>query len=152
MVSVNLIGKDELKRKFNGLSDKLQGNLIKKALVKAAQPIRDEAKREAPIASRDVVLKRKGKDKVTIARGNLKKSIKIFRGKNKKWLNVQVGASTKGRFNGFYAHFVSEGHKTRSGGRTKENPFMKRAADRKEKEAVEIFRKEFNMILEQNFK
>lgn len=151
-VAVTVLGAEELNRKFQGLSEKLQGSLIKRALVKAAEPIRKEARDTTPIAYKVVQVKRKGKPSVYYQPGNLKRTIKIFRGKNKKWLNVQVGASTKGKLDGFYASFVHDGHVTRGGGQTRSNPWLKKAGDSKRNEAVVIFESEFKRIVENNFR
>lgn len=151
-ITVNIFGTEELNRKFQRLSDKMQGSLIKKALIKSAEPIRRESRDTAPVADRVLTVKRKNKAAVKYQPGNLKKSIKIFRGKSKKWLNVQVGASTKGRYDGFYAHFVHEGHNKRGGGMTKANQWLKKAADSKKDEAVVIFENELNRIVENNFR
>ena len=150
MVSVQLTGVNELMKKFGNLSDRLQGQVVKKALVKAAQPIKQEAKAQAPVADKDIIRATK-KDNIVYKPGNLKKSIGIFRGKNKKWLNVQVGAAygDNKKFNGYYASFVHEGHKLKGGGKTKANPFLKRAKDAKDEESVRIFQSEFDKLVKQ---
>ena len=148
MVSVQLTGVNELLKKFGNLSDRLQGQVVKKALVKAAQPIKQEAKAQAPVANKDIIRATK-KDRVVYKPGNLKKSIGIFRGKNKKWLNVQVGAAygKNKKFDGFYAHFVHDGHEKKGGGKTKANPFLKRAKESKDAESVQIFQSEFDRLV-----
>jgi HK97 gp10 family phage protein len=158
--SVKLEGMEELMRKFERLSEASRSSKIRTALTKAAKPIKQQAQINAPVADKDVKRYAKGQSGKVAAiykPGNLKKSIKIFRGKSRKWPNVHIGAaySNKGKTvknDGYYAHFVHDSHKTRGNATTKGNPFMKSAYESRKGEAMQIFEVELKAVLEKAFR
>lgn len=161
---IRIEGIEELQRKFDKLTDSRQAGLIRQAIGRAAKPVRDQARQEAPKADKDI--KRRTKDKknrsgVVIASGtetiykpgNLKKSIAIVKTKSKTWPGVWVGARAGGKYkyDGYYAHFVHEGHKDRGGGMTKKDEFMKRAKDKKYNQVVSSISDEVVFLMKKRF-
>jgi HK97 gp10 family phage protein len=116
---IKIEGIEELKKEFSRMTDKEATRMMREILVKVAKPVREAAKREAPIADKPVTIKRKGKAGKIVEPGNLKKSIAIIKGRSKLYPNVHIGARAgdKRKNDGYYAHFVHDGHIFKQGGK-----------------------------------
>ena len=104
--------------------------LHRATLLGIAAAIRDKARTNAPRRS-DSKKIRRGKSEKFRTAGNLKKSISA------KSLKPRIGkpdsaivfvrAGTKQKYDGYYWRFVEHGAKTKSGGRSRANPFLARS-------------------------
>jgi len=137
-------GINECISKLSQLDDAKMRREMVLIFARTAKIAKKAATEEAPMQSSSSlkIVKRSGKPH---AAGTLKKSISIFRGKSKTWPNVHVGAAAgkKKKHDVYYAHFVSEGHKTRGSGQSKQNKFMERAKNRTEGQMTKQFEVEF---------
>lgn len=133
--NLKLIGDDKVRNLLKGLDNKLNKKIIEGTFRKAARPLVRRAKSMAPVGQT----------------GNLRKSIGVFvsrssdRRSNLK-AGLWVGPRTRGKYQGYHAHFIEFGTAQRQGppnqkvifknrgvtvvikkrdrGRMKPNPFM----------------------------
>ena len=138
-IRVDVIGFDKLMLQLKKLSDdkdKRRETLM--ILREIAKPTIQAAKQLAPISKRSHIARGK-----KIVSGNLKKSIGAITGRRAKNPTIYAGPRAKGAFDGWYGHFVHDGHnlykkgfkrKRKKGanalgatGRTQANPFMTNA-------------------------
>lgn len=136
-VSVETRGLKEIGQMFNQLPNRVKKDLIwGRFWKKVTVPLLDAAIAEAPVAEKDIVYP--PDNKLKIARGTLKNSLKFYRTKASKQKGVHgayIGPRVKGKFKknmgGYYGAWVEYGHKKRGGGMTTPNPFMQRAWNQK---------------------
>lgn len=137
-IKVDVIGFDKLTEQLKRLAnDKDKKREVLIILRNIAKPTLNAARSLAPISKK--THKARGK---TIAPGNLKKSLGNITGKQEN-PTIYIGARAKGSNNGWYAHFVHEGHNIYRAGfkrkrvrgannagalrRTQGNPFLTKA-------------------------
>lgn len=135
MADFELRGMGDLKRKLSRLPSEVAQSVARPALLKAAKPIVDEARRRAPrlsgrgAAAIEAASRRQGWHEFTVAVG------------------PSVGTKWSRR-DGFYLLFAERGtvpRQTKAGankGRMTRRPFLRPALDTKRREAVEIARRE----------
>lgn len=125
---VQLEGFDELKKKIKRLPDKVKRKEVQKILRVSAKSTVTAARAEAPISKKAHTF-RGGR---VYQPGNLKKSIRTKVMTRARVPMVIVGPTSTGKkYDGFYGRsFVIPGHRTRSGGLVKPNPFMQRGHDK----------------------
>jgi len=136
-VSVEARGLKEIGQMFDQLPNRVKKDLVwGRFWKKVTVPLLDAAIAEAPVAEKDIVYP--PDNKLKIARGTLKNSLKFYRTKASKQKGVHgayIGPRVKGKFKknmgGYYGAFVEYGHKKRGGGMTTPNPFMQRAWNQK---------------------
>ena len=136
-VSVETRGLKEIGQMFNQLPNRVKKDLIwGRFWKKVTVPLLDAAIEEAPVAEKDVVYP--PDNKLIIARGTLKNSLKFYRTRASKQKGVHgayIGPRVKGKFKknmgGYYGAWVEYGHRKRGGGMTTPNPFMQRAWNQK---------------------
>jgi HK97 gp10 family phage protein len=138
-IRVDVVGFDKLMQQLKALSDdkdKRRETLI--LLREVARPTIQAAKQLAPIAKRNVFARGK-----VIQPGTLKRSIGAIAGRKSVNPTIYAGPRAKGANDGWFGHFVHDGHnlyrkgfkrKHTKGGnaagvvsRTKANPFMTNA-------------------------
>jgi hypothetical protein len=124
--TVRVEGIDNVLSKLRQLPDKLTRNILLQAYRKSTKPMIKSIRSKTPRAK--TALKRidaKGNEQV-YQPGNLAKSIGNITGKSKVYPNILVGAraGVTRKNDGFYAHFVHEGHRTASGSMTEKDPFI----------------------------
>ena len=139
------------------LSTELQERVIQSILKTAARPILKEAKEKVPRGKSRIIRNTKGRRGVksgqTIYKiGNLKKSLGFINSKTEikgmsSFRKVIVGARTGGgkKNDGFYAHFVHEGHRSFLYGhdlhkQTEAKPWLRESGQAKEQEVIGNFR------------
>lgn len=136
-VSVEARGLKEIGQMFDQLPNRVKKDLVwGRFWKKVTVPLLDAAIAEAPVAEKDIVYP--PDNKLKIARGTLKNSLKFYRTKASKQKGVHgayIGPRVKGKFKknmgGYYGAWVEYGHKKRGGGMTTPNPFMQRAWNQK---------------------
>jgi len=138
-INVSVIGFDRLQQQLKLLADdkdKRRETLI--LLREAARPTIQAAKQLVPISKRSHIARGK-----VIQPRNLQKSIGAITGRRAKNPTIYAGPRAKGSFDGWYGHFVHDGHNLYRTGfkrkrvkganaagaisRTKANPFMTNA-------------------------
>lgn len=109
------IDQKELARLRNAIrelgDDKTKRQEVLKILRRQVKPAISRMQAIAPEAKKDVIYSR---DKSVVFKpGNLKRSIKVFTGKNKQFPSVYVGPRAKGKpsGSGYYGYFVAYGTK-----------------------------------------
>lgn len=127
-VGIKIEGFEEVMRKLRALPDAMTRKKILALLRVATRKggMIKAIKSQAPHADKTLTrIDAKGV-RQTYQPGNLAKSIGNITGRSKDWPNIQVGAraGVKRKNDGFYAHFVHEGHRTKSGSMTRKDPFI----------------------------
>lgn len=165
-VDVKIEGRKELQDNIKRVLDALSVRERRKILRKAAAPIREEARRNVPIADREVhryntpkafnrirAPKGRGRIVATYVPGNLQKAIQtltfrrspdIFVGPRKASRNkIPVYGLTTATVDPYYAHMVHDGTIHARG-----TPFMTMAFHAKKNEALRIIRAEMKKKIE----
>ena len=126
--SITVTGIKELDRQLRELDAKLAKTYVRKAMRKSLVPVKDQAKKNAPVDT-----------------GHLKKSIKIRAAKRSRkqfGAVVRAGNQTGNIRDEFYGGFMEWGYRMRNGKRRQGTRFMKNAAVEKRPAAIAIFRRE----------
>jgi len=129
-VTVQVLGMRELSAKMKELGPKITRKAIKYALIKGAQVVRDEAKRQAPIATgalrKAIYIKKMNKE------NPFKENVILgVRHGRKMWKKKKEGGFDKGK-DAFYWKWIEFGTK-----KMKEDPFMRPAFESKKMEAFD---------------
>lgn len=138
-IGIELSGAAELERAFDALGAVGSKQALERALVKAAQPIAEEARRLAPQGTAPKSPHKKRIATSILVRTRLAPSQMRKRGGRREFTEVFVGSSAP------HAHLVEFGHAivTRSGrvvGFAARRPFLRPAFDAQKIAAVKIFR------------
>ncbi len=143
MPDIKITGFAELERRMLDLPDKIAKRALTLAVAKGARVIRDEARRNARVASRTIKRKFAGK-KIVINPGFLRDSIKQWVDRtrfNKYAVTYNIGVygykQRAKKFFAFYWRFL-EFPTSRGGG---QHPFLRPAFETKKQEALEAMRK-----------
>jgi hypothetical protein len=131
-MAIIVTGDKELTRAFQQLNDKVTRSELIKIQKKAISPLKDIAERLTPVKT-----------------GKLKKTIKIFTGKNKEFPMVMIGhaAGRRASQDGFYGFWVHEGTGGRKkGGRHKASNHLETASGFNEVSEEIIFKELSNLI------
>ena len=133
--TIEIWGLNEIEEVLNKLPKSLQhkfvldtySEILKNGVIK-------EAKRLVPVGDNDVISRQYASR--THRKGNLKRSLGVIRGKNRKYPTAFGGVRSKSVFrnggmvnDGWYAHMVEFGHKARDGSEVLPRPFMRPAWD-----------------------
>ena len=130
-VSVKIQGLQEIDKLFQQLPKQVsQDSVWAKFWRLNSKPLKEAAKRNAPVATKDVAYPPDPSKK--IARGTLRDSIQFYRTRaSKEAHGGYVGPRVKGKFKknkgGYFGAWVEYGHRTVHGGNTKAFPFMEKA-------------------------
>jgi HK97 gp10 family phage protein len=121
---IEIKGLEEIERKLQGLEERVRRKYARKALVDAANIVRDEARlrvRKAPVPTRAKY-------------GHISEHIET-----KAWIKAYRANSTVGVDwqTSSYGHLLEFGHRTKTG-ETRKFPFMRPAFDAKAEEALEL--------------
>jgi hypothetical protein len=119
---IKIEGIEELTREIMNLSDdKIKRRELLKILRRQAKPLLASIKSKAPVADKPIVIRG-----VTYQPRNLEKSFKIQAARSKTFPHVVVkpNRGSKGKYDGFYVHFLTYGTPNIQG-----DDFIKTAAD-----------------------
>jgi HK97 gp10 family phage protein len=124
MITLKLTGKKEIDKALGQVRLSVAHKELQKVNAEAAKPLADEAHLQAPV----------GKT------GNLADSIGIVKPSESKVSvigQVNIGPRRGGGHKGYHAHLVEYGKTNRDGTKSKANPFLKRAFDKKGSEVIQ---------------
>ena len=136
--AIAVTGIDELDRQLRLLDANLGKKYVRKAMRKSLIPVREQAKKNAPVDT-----------------GHLRNSIKIRalkRSRKRFGAAVRAGNQTGFTRNEFYGGFMEWGWKPRGGNKVAGTRFMKRAAVEKRQEQLAIFEREVYQSIIQTFR
>lgn len=103
---IKITGFDELTNKIKKLgNDKDKRKEVLSILRQVAKPTLEASRQTVPVSKSRHFSRGK-----FILPGNLKKSLGLITATKSENPTIVVGARAKGKFDGWYAHFVSEGH------------------------------------------
>ena len=124
--SIDIEGFEDVIAHIQKMEDSVKSKELKKIFVRQAQPILDTMRSKAPIATRSIKYTNKS-GSTKIPPGNLRKSLKKFKGRSEEFPSVYVGPKVKksGKTvedsvigSGWYGYFVNYGKgKIRKGGK-----------------------------------
>lgn len=111
-MGIKIEGMEGVIREIRKLPPKIKRREVVKIMKRQIKPIQRAIKANTPIAERDATIRG-----VEVPRGNLKRSITIFTGKNKLHPAVYVGPAmgSKKKHDGFYGYFIQYGLGTSKG-------------------------------------
>lgn len=136
--AIAVTGIKELDRQLRELDAKLGKTYVRKAMRKSLVPVREQAKKNAPVDT-----------------GHLKNSIKIRAAKRsrKRFGAVVRAGNQKGNIRDeFYGGFMEWGWKLRNGVKRPGTRFMKRAAVEKKDAQLAIFKREVQQSIVSGFR
>jgi len=155
---ITVTGITALQKKLKSLTDSKSIAVYKTAFAKAAKPARKAARTEAPKEeNNDTIARYKygggGGIVAAYEPGNLKKSIAIGKNRSRVFPAVWVGAraGAKNKYDGWYAHFVNEGHRAQNGKFIPGDNFMGRAFQKTEKQVSNNIAVEFDKVIQKKF-
>lgn len=141
-VSVEIRGLKELETALLELGNAAAGKALFASLMAAGMPIQKEAQALAPVSTEPHYKYQKGKAKVQVKSGTLKKSIGRKRLKSSQGETVaEIGISWRGR--AFYGRFLEFGTSKLAA-----KPFLRPAFDAKKDESLTIFKEKLAANIE----
>jgi len=133
-IEANKADFDDLIKRYQRLDEAVRGKAARVAVNAGATPILRQARVETPVDS-----------------GNLKRSLakrtRIYR-KDQTAVAV-VGARIKGKYLGYHAHLVHDGHVASDGSFVPGNPFLRRARESAEQAAIDAMHDKLQQRIDQ---
>ena len=114
--SIDIEGFDEVIRSIQKLEDKVKSKELKKIFVRQSQPILEQMRKQVPIATETIEYSRNRS--IKIPPGNLRNSLKKFKGRSEEFPAVYVGPKVKKKTtsqedavigSGWYGYFLNYG-------------------------------------------
>jgi len=130
--SIDIEGFDEVIRSIKKLEDGVKSKELKKIFVRQAQPILEQMRKQVPVATETIEYSRNRN--IKIPPGNLRNSLKKFKGRSEEFPAVYVGPKVKKKTtsqsdavigSGWYGYFLNYGTTNGKGG-IKADHFIKR--------------------------
>ena len=133
ITSMKITGLSDLGRNLKALEEKVQGQVLRRAVEAGAQPVLESAKSNAPVDT-----------------GQLRDSLEITTSLKEGTAVASVGTGEKD-YQGetFYASFVEYGHTTKQGKHVPPKPFLRPAFDSNKERSMGIIVDELKRGIEQ---